>query len=76
VLPDSVHADVQATTRTGRVRSDFAGIPVPPQRIWARLKPHGSLGREVTGRLGGGGPLLVLSSTSGDIAILRAASSP
>ena len=76
VLPDSVRADVQATTRTGRVRSDFAGLPVPPQRFWSRLELRGSLGRQVAGRLGGGGPLLVLSSTAGDITIQRAASAP
>ena len=76
VLPDSVRADVEATTRTGRVRSDFAGLPVPPQRFWSRLDLRGSLGRQVAGRLGGGGPLLVLSSTAGDITIQRAAPAP
>lgn len=76
VLPDTAHADVVADTRTGRVRSDFGGVLVPPQRFWSRFQWRGSLGRQITGRLGSGGPPLILSSIAGDITIQRATSAP
>lgn len=76
VLPDTVHADVVADTRTGRVRSDFGGVLVPPQGFWSRFRLRGSLGRQITGRLGSGGAPLILSSLAGDITIQRAAPAP
>jgi DUF4097 and DUF4098 domain-containing protein YvlB len=59
-LPDAPNADVKASTVSGGIRSDFP------------LEVHGGYaGKDLTGKLGGGGTSIPLSNVNGSIRIGR-----
>lgn len=59
VLPDGVNADVHAATTNGRITSDFEVA----SREWGR--------RRLEGRLGAGGERLELTTSNGNIRLVR-----
>lgn len=59
VLPDGVNADVRASTSNGRITSDFEVA----SREWGR--------RRLEGRLGAGGERLELTTSNGNIRLVR-----
>ncbi|MCS7044305.1 MAG: DUF4097 domain-containing protein [Bryobacteraceae bacterium] len=59
VLPDGVNADVRAVTSNGRITSDFEVA----SREWGRHR--------LEGRLGGGGERLDLTTSNGNIRLVR-----
>jgi hypothetical protein len=59
-LPDSISASVRATTSNGRITNEFESS------FQGRAEKN-----HLDGRIGGGGPLLVLSTSNGAIRLLR-----
>jgi beta-lactamase regulating signal transducer with metallopeptidase domain len=68
-LPSEANVDITASTRTGSIHSDFN--PAQERSRWSRLKPHGSLGMNVNGTIGGGGRALDIHTISGNIVVKR-----
>ncbi len=53
-----------------RVESDFPGLTIVRERVGDRMRVH------ATGRINGGGPLMVIAADSGNVHLRRAAESP
>jgi hypothetical protein len=53
-----------------RVESDFPGLTIVRERVGDRMRIH------ATGRINGGGPLMVIAADSGNVHLRRAAESP
>ena len=70
-LPPAASTEVDASSRVGKVRSDF---PLAGETLgfWRRFALRGSLGEHARGTIGRGGRFLELTSTAGSIAIKRA----